>query len=57
MFWIVVGSIVAVGLMLAWLVDRKWEGIDPTTRHTQSRAQAESDQAWTAYQGNAGRGT
>jgi hypothetical protein len=49
MFWIVVGSVVAVVLVLAWLADRKWDGIDPTPRHTQSRAQAESDQARTAF--------
>lgn len=58
MFWIVVGTIVLVGLTLAWLADRKWEGIDPTPRHTQARAQAESDQARTAFlDGGVGGGT
>ena len=51
MFWVVVGSVVAVVLVLAWLADRKWDGIDPTPRHTQSRAQAESDQATTGFNG------
>ena len=52
MFWIVVGVVLVVVLGLAWLADRKWEGIDPTPQHTQSRAQASSDQAWTSYQAN-----
>ena len=52
MFWIVVGVVLVVVLGLAWLADRKWEGIDPTPQHTQGRAQASSDQAWTSYQAN-----
>ena len=57
MFWIVVGSVVAVVLVLAWLADRRWDGIDPTPQHGQSGAQAASDQAWTSYQANNGSGT
>lgn len=53
MVWIVVGVVLAVVLGLAWLYDRKWGG-DPTPRHTQARAQARSDQAWTAYQSGGG---
>ena len=52
MFWIVVGAVVVVVLVLAWLADRKWDGIDPTPKHTQANAQAASDQAWTSYQAN-----
>lgn len=54
MFWIIVGAVVVVVLVLAWLADRTWNGIDPTPRHSQGRAQAESDQAWTAYQSGSG---
>ena len=50
MFWIVVGVVLAVVCGLAWVYDRKWGG-DPTPRPSQARAQAESDQAWTGYQG------
>ena len=57
MFWIVVGSIVAGVLVLAWLADRKWDGIDPTPGHSQGRAQAESDQARTAFNNGGVGGT
>ena len=54
MFWIVVGAVLVVVLVLAWLVNRKWDGIDPTPRQTQGRAQAESDQAWTSTRDHSG---
>ncbi|GAB3067153.1 MULTISPECIES: hypothetical protein [unclassified Phycicoccus] len=50
MMWIVIGSVLVVVLGLAWLYDRKWGG-DPTPRHTPGRAQAESDQAATGFNG------
>lgn len=58
MFWIVVGSALAVVCAMAWLYDRKWGG-DPTPQHTQARAQADSDAAWTIGQsgGNSGTGS
>ena len=49
MFWIVVGVVLVVVLGLAWLADRKWDGIDPTPRPSRGRGQAESDQAATAF--------
>ena len=57
MFWIVVGAVVLVVLVLAWWADRTWDGIDPTPRHTQARAQAESDQATTGFNGGTFGGT
>ena len=57
MFWIVVGSVVALVLLLAWLADRRWEGIDPTPQHGQSGAQAASDQATTGFNGGTFGGT
>jgi len=53
MVWIVIGVVLVVVLALAWLYDRKWGG-DPTPRASQARGQAESDQAWTAYQSGGG---
>ena len=57
MFWIVVGVVLVVVLVLAWLADRTWEGIDPTPRPTQGRAQAESDQTATAFNNGGVGGT
>lgn len=48
MFAIIIGVVVSVVLLAAWLVDRHW-GIDPRTTPSPSRAQAESDAALTVY--------
>ena len=51
MIWIVVAVVVLVVLFGAWLVDRHWD-IDPA--RTPDRAQAPSDQAWTATRDHSG---
>ncbi|MGO4341394.1 hypothetical protein [Pedococcus sp. 2YAF34] len=53
MFWIVIGVVLVVMLGFAWFYDRK-SGGDPSSPPSQTRAQAESDQAWTAYQSGGG---
>ena len=53
MVWVVVAVVVLVVLVGAWLVDRHWD-IDPSAAHAQGRAQASSDQAWTATRDHSG---
>ncbi|XVX19220.1 hypothetical protein ACQP1U_12970 [Actinomycetota bacterium] len=48
MFLIIIGAVVSLVLLAAWLVDRRWD-IDPRTVPSPSRAQADSDAALTVY--------
>jgi hypothetical protein len=51
MVWIIVAVVVLVVLVGAWLADRHWD-IDLTA--ARGRAQASSDQAWTATRDHTG---